>query len=88
MRFLGCDHIETAIATADGKTVGRVVCDMGDFFKGCLDRWTQVAGQKWQELPAASMPFLDEDSLLWVDHLVITLLQFAVNVDVLNVKAG
>ena len=36
---------------------------MERFFRGCLDRWAQVTGQKWADLLVASTPFLDEDLL-------------------------
>ena len=36
---------------------------MEPFFRGCLNRWTEVTGQPWEELPNARARFLDEDVL-------------------------
>ena len=36
----------------------------------------------------ALQSLLDEDSLLWVDHLIVTLLQLPVDVDVLDIQAS
>ena len=63
VRFLGCDHIESQTSLDDGTQIRRIEYDMEPFFKGCLDRWTEVTGQSWATLPHASTPFLDEDVL-------------------------
>ena len=37
--------------------------DMQGFFEKCLDRWTELTGQRWQDLPTVPTPFVDADSL-------------------------
>ena len=36
---------------------------MQGFFEKCLDRWTELTGRNWRELPIVKTPFVDEDSL-------------------------
>ena len=62
-RFLGCEHVESHIDLEDGAKILGMEYNMEPFFRGCLDRWTEVTGQPWQDLPNASTPFLDEDTL-------------------------
>ena len=62
-RFLGCEHILTKVKDADGVEISRMEYNMEGFFRKCLDRWTELTGQKWEDLPEVSTPFLDEDAL-------------------------
>ena len=62
-RFLGCDHTITEHVAADGTNVRRMEYNMEPFFRGCLQRWTDLTGQDWHNLPHANTPFLDDDAL-------------------------
>ena len=54
--------------------------------------WSWVEGYQifFQLTNTANSAFkslLNEDSFLWVDHLVVALFEFSINVDVLDVEA-
>ena len=62
-RLLGCEHVITEHADPAGGVVRRMEYNMQGYFERCLDRWTEVTGQPWRDLPSVSAPFLDEDTL-------------------------
>ena len=62
-RFLGCEHKITYHKDLEGNEVTQMEYDMQGFFEKCLDRWTELTGQRWQDLPTVPTPFVDEDSL-------------------------
>ena len=62
-RFLGCEHILEEVKNADGNPVRRMEYNMQGYFEKCLDRWQEVTGQKWRDLPEVATRFLDEDAL-------------------------
>ena len=62
-RFLGCDHTITNHVVADGTNARRMEYNMEPFFRGRLQRWTDLTGQDWHNLPHANTPFLDDDAL-------------------------
>ena len=63
IRFLGCEHILTKVKDVDGNTIKRMEYNIEGVFEKCLDRWTELAGQDWRELPDVATPFVDEDAL-------------------------
>ena len=62
-RFLGYEHKITYRKDPEGNEVTRMEYDMQGFFEKCLDRWTELTGQPWRDLPTVSTPFVDEEAL-------------------------
>ena len=57
-------HIITTHKDSDGREIRRLEYDMEAYFRKCLDKWTELTGQNWHQLPHVKTPFLDEDQII------------------------